>query len=166
MDPTETKTTETTETQPTTTEQPTETKTTETQPTVETKPTTEVKPGTEKPADTQPAKEAEKPAEPDYKAQAADFAARVVQAEARTALAGLGVPAARLDAALKVADLSGINPIDAKAGEKIAAAAAKVLELVPEFKAQPAGAGTGPTVATPRKPGALDDFQRGYMGAK
>lgn len=164
MDPTtETKTTETAETQPNTTEQPTESKTTETQPAAETKPATEAKPSAEQPPETTPAKEVEKPAEPDYKAQAADFATRVVQAEARTALAGLGVPAARLDAALKVADLAGINPSDAKSGEKIAAAVAKVLELVPEFKA---GSGTGAAVATPRKPGALDDFQRGYLGTK
>jgi len=104
-----------------------------------------------------------KATEPDYKAQAADYAARAIRAEARAALSALGVPAARLDAAVKIAELTGINPSDAKAGEKIAAAAQKVLELVPEFKG---GAGTGSTVATPRKTGTLDDFERGYLGAK
>jgi outer membrane biosynthesis protein TonB len=157
-DTTETKPAEGAETEITMTEQTAETKPAEPQPAAETKPATETKP-TET---TKPAEET-KPAEPDYKAEAESYAARAIQAEARSALSGLGVPAARLDAALKVADLAGIDLKDAKAGEKIAAAAAKVLELVPEFKG---GAGTGSTVSTPRKPGTLDDFQRGYMGAK
>lgn len=159
----ETKATETTEAQPNTTEQTPEAKPAESQPATEAKPAaTEQAPET-KPADTKPATET-KPAEPDYKAQAADYAARVVRAEAKTALVAMGVPAARLDAALKIADLNGIDPNDAKAGEKIAAAAAKVLEIVPEFKG---GAGTGSAVATPRKSGGeLDDFQRGYLGTK
>lgn len=165
----ETKATETTEAQPNTTEQTPEAKPAESQPATEAKPAAVTKPAaTEqapetKPVDTKPATET-KPAEPDYKAQAADYAARVVRAEAKAALVAMGVPAARLYAALKIADLNGIDPNDAKAGEKIAAAAAKVLEIVPEFKG---GAGTGSAVATPRKSGGeLDDFQRGYLGTK
>ena len=119
------------DTQTTETTQPTETtQTAETKPAEATTQPTETKPAETKPAETaKPAEEAKatdaKPTEPDYRAEAANYAARAIQAEARSALSALGVPASRLDAAVKIADLNRIDLKDAKAGEKIAAAAAK-----------------------------------------
>jgi len=103
------------------------------------------------------------PAEPDYKAQAAEYAARAVQAEARAALAALGVPAAKLSTALKLADLSGINPADKGAPDAIAKAAEAVLAELPELRG---GAGTGAAVATQRKTAENDPFLKGFLGEK
>ena len=131
------------------------------EPATPTEPTKPAEPATP----TEPTKPAAptKPVEPDYKAQAADYAAKAINAEARSALSALGVPAAKLGMAVKLAELGGIDINDKDASDKIAAAAQKVLELVPEFKG---GAGTGATLPTSRNPKALDDFQRGYMGTK
>lgn len=63
-----------------------------------------------------------------------------LNAEARAAAAGLGVKADRIQYAVRLADLSGIDLTQADAAQKVSAAIGKVLEALPELRG---GAGTG-----------------------
>ena len=80
--------------------------------------------------------------------------ARAVQAELRTAAALAGVPKERIPYVLRMCDTEGIDLDAADARDKLDAAVAKVLEVVPELRG---GAGTGSTGNFARRNGGAED---------
>ena len=82
----------------------------------------------------------------------------------RAAAVEAGIKAERVDYAVRLADLSGIDILAADAQEKIATAIGKVLADVPELKGT-VGVGTGSLGNHARQSTkTLDAFERGFLG--
>lgn len=122
------------------------------------------KPQAPKPAQAAPPTDpAPKPADPkpDAGEQLSRMAGIALDASARAAASEIGIRPDRIAYAVKLADLGGIDVTADGAAEKIAAAIAKVAEVLPELKGS--AAGTGSLGNHPRKIGdAIDPFERGF----
>ena len=94
-----------------------------------------------------------------WRRRAEACAARAVLSEARAAAAMMGVPENRLDHAARLSDLSGIDPEDEGARERIARAVRVALAELPELIG---GVGTG-RATSPRR-ARHDAFERGFLG--
>ena len=87
----------------------------------------------------------------DFEAQLATSNARLAEAQLRSAAALAGVPKGRIAYAMRMADVSGIDPLADDAADKYAAAIDKVLSDVPELRGS--AGGTGSTGNFARKTG-------------
>ena len=90
---------------------------------------------------------------------------RVVQTGLRAAGLAAGVKPERLDALLKLADVSRIDPMAADVQEQLDAAVQSALSLVPELVIAAPAVTTGSAGMHPREPAnATDPFSRGFRG--
>lgn len=118
----------------------------------------------EEPAQESPAKSEPSAANPLEEENAA-LRARVVATGLRAGALAAGVKPERLEALMRLADTSGVDPMAADAQEQINAAVQRALVLVPELAMTAPAVTTGSAGQHPREPAnPLDPFSRGFRG--